>query len=111
MLLLSIMEGAQSILNSFFVTCSCCCIAAFILFLVFVIYSIARGGVVFRVGNFRTRPPGDYGTRYEPGRPEEPKELKAIRSAEKVMCEHCGSWVDSTETNCPNCGAPMEKGR
>lgn len=109
MLLASLQEGAQSVLHSFFVTCSCCCIAAFVVFIAFVIYSIARGGVVFRVGSSRTRPPTNYGTRYEPERPQEHEALKAIRGAEKVMCEHCSSWVDSTETNCPNCGAPIEK--
>ena len=96
-------------MHSFFVTCSCCCIAAFVLFIALIIYSIARGGVVFRVGNMRTRPPRNYGTRYEPERQQEPEALKAIRSSEKVLCEHCGSWVDSTETKCPNCGAPYRK--
>lgn len=109
MLLLSLLESTQSVLHSFFVTCSCCCIAAFVLFIALIIYSMARGGVVFRVGNFRTRQPRSYGGRYEPGKPEAPEALKAIRSAEKVMCEHCSSWVDSTETKCPNCGAPIDK--
>ncbi|HEY3422361.1 MAG TPA: hypothetical protein VGK13_04315 [Methanocellaceae archaeon] len=109
MLLTSLQEGAQSILHSFFVTCSCCCIAAFVFFIALFLYSMARGGVVFRVGNSRMRPPTNHGTRYEPERPQEPEALKAIRSAEKVMCEQCGSWVDSTEANCPNCGEPMEK--
>jgi ribosomal protein L37AE/L43A len=109
MLLSSLLDGAQSVLHSFFVTCSCCCIAAFVFFIALFLYSLTRGGVVFRVGNMRGRSPGNYGNRYGPEKPEEPAELKAIRSAEKVMCEHCGSWVDSTETICPNCGAPMEK--
>ena len=90
-------------------TICCCCIAAFIFFLALSIYSMARGGVVFRVGNSRMRPPTNYGTRYDTERPQEHEALKAIRSAEKIMCEHCGSWVDSTETKCPNCGTPLEK--
>lgn len=110
MLLESLQEGAQSVLHSFFVTCSCCCIAAFVFFIALFLYSLARGGVVFRVGNMRSRQPRSYDG-YTQEKPAEPEALKAIRGAEKVMCEHCSSWVDSTETNCPNCGAPIEKGR
>lgn len=109
-LLLSTVSQAWETFSSIAATICCCCIAAFIFFLALALYSMARGGFVFRVGNFRARPPTNYGARYEPERPpQEHDELKAIRSSEKVLCEYCGTWVDSTESKCPHCGAPLEK--
>ena len=110
----TLIDGMQSILHSFLVTGSCCCIAAFVFFFALVVYSWARGSVLIRVGN-RTMGsrPRSYGNTYTqdtyPHTRQEPEELKAIRGAEKILCDHCGSWVDSTESKCPSCGAPLEK--
>lgn len=109
---LILMESALSQVYTVFsgitAVCGCCCIAAIIFFIALTIYSIARGGFVFRMGNVRAKPPRNYGPRYE-SRPEQPDEILKIRSSEKVLCEHCSSWVDAGESICPHCGAPMKK--
>lgn len=28
----------------------------------------------------------------------------------RVHCEYCDSWVDENYMNCPNCGAPVNRG-
>ena len=39
-------------------------------------------------------------------RDQPPVQQVVIRETVKVPCRYCGTLIDSTATNCPNCGAP-----
>lgn len=34
-----------------------------------------------------------------------------VKNNRHEECAYCGSWVEKLRTNCPNCGAPLMKGR
>jgi|GEM_PF-5710915 len=85
--------------------CGCCCIAAFIFIIAMAIYTMARGGMAVRFGNYRMRPASGNTSPYDPN----VKKLETIRNNEKVLCDKCGAWADAYDSFCPYCGTPIAK--
>jgi hypothetical protein len=89
-------------------------VVAVVVILVLVVYAIVRRrGAGRRLPRHPTVPaPGTMPTFAPPPalnlvpRDQPPVQQVVIREIVKAPCAHCGTLIDTTVTNCPNCGAP-----